>query len=74
MTTFNPQITVGELVKERPARSRIFEQLKIDYCCGGKIPLAQACENKNLDVNQVLEQLMKVDQQDNALVDADAMG
>lgn len=49
--------TVGELVVERPNRSRIFEQLGIDYCCGGKKSLEDACHRKGLDVNFVIDQL-----------------
>jgi regulator of cell morphogenesis and NO signaling len=53
--------TVGELVAEKPGRSRIFERLGIDYCCGGKKPLAQACEEKGLSMDEVLAQLRSVD-------------
>jgi regulator of cell morphogenesis and NO signaling len=78
MTTLNTETTVGELVKIRPARARVFEQLKIDYCCGGKLPLAEACVKRGLDANVVLDQLQQADaedrERDNALVDADAMG
>jgi regulator of cell morphogenesis and NO signaling len=45
--------TVGELVAERPARSRVFEELGIDYCCGGKLSLAEACARKGLDPDDV---------------------
>ena len=41
--------TVGQLVAERPARARLFEKLGIDYCCGGKKSLADACKAKGLD-------------------------
>jgi len=76
MTTLSTQTTVGELVKDRPARSRIFEQLQIDYCCGGKIPLAEACAKKGLDVDDVLSRIQQADADadDASLVDADAMG
>lgn len=76
MTTLNAQTTVGELVKERPARSRILDQIKIDYCCGGKIPLAEACAKKGLDPDEVLSQIRKADIEadDASLVDAGAMG
>ena len=71
------QTTVGELVKERPARSRVFERLDIDYCCGGKLPLARACERQQLDPQTVLQQLREADAQPDPqaapLVDADAM-
>jgi regulator of cell morphogenesis and NO signaling len=40
-------------VAERPARSRVFEELGIDYCCGGKLSLAEACARKGLDPDEV---------------------
>lgn len=74
MNVIDIQTTVGELVKERPARSRIFEQFKIDYCCGGKIPLAEACEKRGVDPELVL-QAFEVEEAaaNETLVDADAM-
>jgi len=49
--------SVGELVVERPSRARVFEKLGIDYCCGGKKPLQQACRERNLDYSAVASQL-----------------
>lgn len=46
--------TVGQWVAERPAVARVFEQVGIDYCCGGKKPLADACRAKGLDAATVL--------------------
>lgn len=77
MTPNSAQSTVGDLVKDRPARSRIFEQLQIDYCCGGRLTLADACAKRGLDVDAVLRQLELSDTADAAepaLVDADRMG
>jgi len=74
MTRLDTQTTVGELVKDRPARSRIFEQLRIDYCCGGKIPLGDACAKKGLDPERVLRQIQEADAREAGYVDADAMG
>lgn len=56
-TTLTPEKTVGQLVAERPSRSRVFEKLGIDYCCGGKLPLADACSRKGLDAATVLAML-----------------
>lgn len=53
-TTLSPQTTVAEIVTERPSLSRLFEKLGIDYCCGGKLPLAEACAQKGLDAATVL--------------------
>lgn len=60
-TTLHPQTTVGQLVAERPARSRVFEKLGIDYCCGGKLPLAEACSRKGLDAASVLATLEAIE-------------
>lgn len=49
--------TVGQLVVECPSRARLFERLGIDYCCGGKKPLAQACREKGLDYGAVVQEL-----------------
>src|SRR6476659_5007291 len=48
------EMTVGQLVTERPARARILEAFAIDYCCGGKKPLAQAIAEKGLNEQAVL--------------------
>lgn len=57
----NPQHSVGQLVTESPSRSRVFENLKIDYCCGGKIPLVEACQKRGLEVESVVAMLDQAD-------------
>ena len=45
-TTLNltsPSLTVAELVRAQPAAVRILQRYQIDFCCGGKKPLQQAC-------------------------------
>lgn len=60
MTTHEEKVlTVGEMVVEQPSRARVFEQFGIDYCCGGKIPLAQACAARGIELEAVLEALQK---------------
>jgi regulator of cell morphogenesis and NO signaling len=49
--------TVRELALEKPGAARVFERLGIDYCCGGKQTLEQACRAASLPVNEVLEAL-----------------
>jgi len=49
MSASTDTATIGELVAERPARSRLFEKLGFDYCCGGKKTLEQACRARGLD-------------------------
>ena len=45
--------TVAALVLERPGRARVLEQLGLDYCCGGKRTLADACSRRGLDLDAV---------------------
>jgi regulator of cell morphogenesis and NO signaling len=55
--TIDPEATVASLVLEQPGRARVFERFAIDYCCGGKVPLRTACEDRGLDVGTVLDAL-----------------
>ena len=54
--------SVGELVTERPGRSRIFEDYGIDFCCGGKLPLEEACKKKQIPVEEVVRKLLDLDE------------
>jgi regulator of cell morphogenesis and NO signaling len=62
-TTNKLEVTVGQLVTERPGRARVFEAFGIDYCCGGKKPLRQAIAEKGLSENTVLGVLDALDGQ-----------
>ncbi len=50
-----PQTTVRDIALEQPASIRVFERFHIDYCCGGRKPLAEACEERSLKPEAVLE-------------------
>ncbi len=58
-TNEEKELTVGEMVVEDPSRARVFEHFGIDYCCGGKIPLAEACATRGTDLDAVLKALHK---------------
>ncbi|MGD8604718.1 MAG: iron-sulfur cluster repair di-iron protein [Candidatus Zixiibacteriota bacterium] len=62
MNALNPNTTVGELVTEKPGRSRVLEKLGIDYCCGGNKPLGEACREKGLNPDNVIAELESSDQ------------
>ena len=49
--------TVGAIVTEEPQLSRVFEDLGIDYCCGGKVTLGEACRRNELNPHEVLTRL-----------------
>ena len=61
MKTISIETTVGDIVRAAPSRSRIFESLGIDYCCGGKKPLAEVCQTKGLDPATVVAMLSALD-------------
>ena len=52
--------TIREIAVEAPATTRVFEELKIDYCCGGNIKFKDACENANISPNIVEEKISAV--------------
>lgn len=58
--TIDADTTVADLVTQQPARSRVFEELGIDFCCGGNISLAQAAIDHKLVLEDVLAQLQAV--------------
>jgi regulator of cell morphogenesis and NO signaling len=51
------QTTVRAIVLENPASIRVFEKFGIDYCCGGRKPLAEACAERALEPAAVLAAL-----------------
>jgi len=63
MSIISSQQTIGEMVVEKPNRSKFFEVLGFDYCCGGKKTLEEACIGKGLDPQFIMEQLSSFDQQ-----------
>ncbi len=56
----NTETTVKQVALDIPESTRLFEKLKIDYCCGGNQPLAEACSSAGLDVVTVMEMLGEV--------------
>jgi regulator of cell morphogenesis and NO signaling len=49
----NTEKTVREYAVETPGATRVFEKLKIDYCCGGGRSLSDACAAAGVEVGQV---------------------
>src|SRR2546423_3146121 len=67
--TLNTTRTVRELALEMPEATRVFEKLKIDYCCGGGKTLEAACAAAGVrigDVADLLERAKALRGQDGA--------
>lgn len=74
MSSFRVHDTVGDVVTRYPVLSRVFEEMGIDYCCGGKKTLDEVCRAKGLDSKTLLGKLEEsVSARDVPAVDAAAM-
>jgi regulator of cell morphogenesis and NO signaling len=64
--------TVRDVALELPQATRVFEKLKIDYCCGGDKPLGEACATAGVDVEnleRMLEEAGQAEVQGNGSLD-----
>lgn len=55
---------IGEIVAENFRTARIFEENGLDFCCGGKKTIIEACTEKGVDPENLLSQLNKIDDSD----------
>ncbi|HXR97717.1 MAG TPA: iron-sulfur cluster repair di-iron protein [Terriglobales bacterium] len=53
--------TVAEIALDKPASVRVFEELGIDYCCGGNVSLEQACAHAGVSFSDVQHKLASLD-------------
>ncbi len=56
----NQETSVGDIVKSHFQTVKIFDYYQIDFCCGGKQSLSDACKKKSVDLNKILQQLEEV--------------
>jgi regulator of cell morphogenesis and NO signaling len=61
MIEIDVQKTIGQLVAERPDRARVFETFGLDYCCGGKKTIGEACAEKGKNADEVVAALREHD-------------
>ena len=52
--------TIGAIVAADYRTAKVFEARGIDFCCGGKIPLATACAQIGLDLALIMRELEAV--------------
>lgn len=53
----NASMTVADIVRQLPSAAAVFHRNGIDYCCGGKRSLTEACERSGSNVQAVLSAL-----------------
>jgi regulator of cell morphogenesis and NO signaling len=54
--------TLRSIALEQPATISVFERFHLDYCCGGRRPLAEACASKGIATETVLAALTEATQ------------
>ena len=47
--------TVAEIASAVPSSVRVFQRHQIDFCCGGKMPLAEACQVQGVPFAEVVD-------------------
>src|SRR5687768_4643707 len=53
--------TLGQIVTNDPRKAEIFKKYGLDYCCGGKQTIKEACLEKGLDLAAVEQELKQAD-------------
>lgn len=48
---------LSELAITLPMATEIFRKNRLDFCCGGKQTLREACEKREIDLNSIVKQL-----------------
>lgn len=62
MITISSTTKVRDVALELPRSTRLFEKLKIDYCCGGDQALGAACASAGVDFQNLLQMIDQVQQ------------
>jgi len=50
--------SLSDILRDAPASVGVFHHHNLDYCCGGKTSLENACVEKGLDTQKVLSEIM----------------
>ena len=53
-------LTLSEIVTQNFKAAAVFEKYNLDFCCGGKKPVSEACREKGLNSSEVLEELRSI--------------
>ena len=56
------ELTVGEIVANDLRTSTVFKNAGIDFCCGGKQTLADACKENKIEIAQLEKEIIEATQ------------
>ncbi len=66
------QHAIGYIAVQLPGATATFRRLKLDFCCGGQVSLAQAVAEKGLDLAEVMSELQALQRPEGVAEFADA--
>ncbi len=49
--------TIRDIALEAPATTRVFEEFKIDYCCGGRRSIQDVCASAGIDPQMLMDRI-----------------
>lgn len=67
--TIRPDALVADIAAAAPATIAVFQRHRLEFCCGGRIPLSEACAAAGLDTSTVLADLLAAESSDEPEVD-----
>ena len=60
-TTGENDETLGEIVAKDLRKAEVFKKYGLDFCCGGKMTVKEACMEKGIDVTKIEQELQQAD-------------
>ncbi|RDU35557.1 iron-sulfur cluster repair di-iron protein [Neobacillus piezotolerans] len=60
LQTYSEQTLVRDLVNEFPKTADVFKSVRIDFCCGGATPIAEAAAAGGVDIGNLMANLAEV--------------
>lgn len=57
---FSETTLVKDIVNTLPKTSDVFKRNRIDFCCGGNIPLIEAATQQKVNIEQLMEELKEI--------------
>lgn len=61
--------TVADYVIENIKTAHIFKKHEIDFCCGGAVSIKKACEKNNVNFNELVSELSRLENNNSYLND-----
>lgn len=53
--------TLGQIAAKDLRKAKVFRKYGLDFCCGGKKTVKEACKEKGLDVKKIEQELLQAD-------------